>query len=176
MRRLARQAFTLIAAAALVICLTACAMWLRSLWRGDVLRVTGRHEIVIMSEAGLILTNVSRGDPGVKQGWAHEAWQRPASWSPWQRLGSRWWDRLGFGHYVGSAPSGQRIDQFVVPHYFVALASALPPGMFLWRVVRRWRRSRVGRCPRCGYDLRATPDRCPECGTPAPTPAQPVTA
>ena len=30
-------------------------------------------------------------------------------------------------------------------------------------VVRRWRR-RHSRCERCGYDLRASPKRCPECG------------
>ncbi|HEY8747501.1 MAG TPA: hypothetical protein VIM11_05990 [Tepidisphaeraceae bacterium] len=51
--------------------------------------------------------------------------------------------------------------------HLLALGSVLP----LCRVaaavggrVRRRYRARRQRCPKCGYDLRMTPDRCPECG------------
>jgi hypothetical protein len=51
----------------------------------------------------------------------------------------------------------------------VAAATMLLPTAFLLRLiatpaVRRHRRGR-GFCAQCGYDLRATPERCPECGS-----------
>jgi len=48
----------------------------------------------------------------------------------------------------------------LVPHWFVALLS----GGIAWLCYRRRGFVGKGLCPACGYDLRATPDRCPECG------------
>jgi len=44
-----------------------------------------------------------------------------------------------------------------------AITSVLPL-IWLVRAVRTRSRTRPGCCKHCGYDLRATPARCPECG------------
>jgi len=56
--------------------------------------------------------------------------------------------------------------QLWIPYWIVFVVSAVPPVYLLTRRVSR--PSDGVPCRACGYDLRASNDRCPECGTPIP--------
>jgi rubrerythrin len=51
-----------------------------------------------------------------------------------------------------------------LPYWLPFAATAALPLCHVVARVRRSRRLRLNLCPTCGYDLRATPERCPECG------------
>jgi hypothetical protein len=64
---------------------------------------------------------------------------------------------------LGSTTNGE----IIVPLWLLFIASALPFwGPPTTRILLRYRHNpQPGTCSVCGYDLRATPNRCPECGT-----------
>jgi hypothetical protein len=76
----------------------------------------------------------------------------------------------GFGYGACPKPNwSPREVLWVSPLWFLFTLAAILPAVRLQRL--RHRKHRPGLCPTCGYDLRATPQQCPECGTAVPTKA-----
>jgi hypothetical protein len=76
----------------------------------------------------------------------------------------------GFEYEASRAdPKQARQLYLFIPYWFPLTAAALLPAWWATAAVRRRLRPRrdagARPCDGCGYDLRATPDRCPECGT-----------
>ena len=89
--------------------------------------------------------------------------ERPVHFNTWLPLQP---NRLGFAVRAGNS-AGTRLHYVVFPLWALVLACLPAPALRLrCAVVRRIRdrRAQSGQCVRCGYDLRATPQRCPECG------------
>jgi hypothetical protein len=75
--------------------------------------------------------------------------------------------RFGIYHARGTR-SGMFMDTYVVhvPYWLLTVVLSIP-------LVARYafvKYDRPGRCSNCNYDLRASQDRCPECGYPIPNP------
>jgi len=90
--------------------------------------------------------------------------------TPLERLGFSWSAHVGRGPEMlqtdGSLYRGSTAYSLAVgmPEWFVASLTLLAPAAWIGSRIRVRGIRRKGCCPTCGYDLRATPDRCPECG------------
>ncbi len=85
-------------------------------------------------------------------------------------IGYDWWYVTGpdvpfEGALFGSLGPARRLSfSLRLPLWFILLASSAPAALWLRYLRRSLTRRRLGLCANCGYDLRATPQRCPECG------------
>jgi hypothetical protein len=70
--------------------------------------------------------------------------------------------------YLRSEMSGDNstLREWAFPMELPALLFAAFPALTIRRALRRRNRRRRGRCLQCGYDLRASAERCPERGGP----------
>ena len=81
----------------------------------------------------------------------------------------------GYLNYATIAPAQPALQTrtLVLPTWFLVAVFASIPTFRFAATLRRARRRKQNRCLSCGYDLRATPDGCPECGASCATPAAP---
>ena len=172
-----RRLFNVLAMLSLVISLVAVTFAVRGIWRTDWISYGGHSCTAMAASIGSSAWLTFWFDAEVpRKGFAaaSEA-QRSGYFNPPPTDEIDW---LGFSAIAGhtdpsptSRLGGNRLYlTLIVPHWMTALAAGVIPA--IW-IIRRNRAARfgTGRCRRCGYDLRATPARCPECGQPSAEPA-----
>ena len=82
--------------------------------------------------------------------------------------GMQWWAGRVFDGgcaTVPQPPSGSWTTKKPLPLWPTTLLLAIIPSRRIFKRLRNAMSTPEGFCGVCGYDLRATPHRCPECGT-----------
>jgi len=181
MQRFRRILFNIATAISLLIFFAAAFVWMRGYFISDsIYRSVWRYDGTTAKESAYWLLS-SRGKVGIGQRLqemkltAKQAAQYlrlfdhpDSSWKckspPEPLLGIA--GEKGFFHLFGFSGIDDHTEggyrQWTAPLWFICLIAAVLPA---YRIARGRRpRYPAGSCPKCGYDLRATPNQCPECG------------
>jgi len=164
-------------AIALILSLALMAMWIRSSTTADLLFWGDeRQRCEIESSKGVV--EFWRQSPlqlPPKESYLYYKTEDavPILWDWAEMEFERNWFWHGFGLLTSHEDPGDdptRHIALALPHWFLLVISLLPTALCC---VKRWRREHLrvaraaaGLCLICGYDLRASVVRCPECGTP----------
>jgi hypothetical protein len=182
-----RYLFNVAIAVSLLLCVGTAVLWVRSYWRCDGVgyaRVfvvgVGITRNMLSSQEGTVALHrvVRRERDSSSPMWGDLGWtirndpvRKGAAIAEAKQFG-RVLFGFGFVHRVASGPATNvslESTSLLAPHWSFVLVFAAFPTFVLATAIRRRRRRRRRRradvCATCGYDLRATPDRCPECGT-----------
>ena len=183
-RPLQRRVLNLLTTLSLLLCAASLALWVLSQFRcGEYRFGTGRpygvfQFVVALNpgqfRAGTVRERVADDDPDPRRGqrwhWRSMYYgpdtsaRQPRSW-----LNFLGFDRIRFVTRGDSFARNGRQAQFEfdtvgLPFWLLAGAAAVLPAARWARRRRVQRRAALGQCLACGYDLRASPGRCPECG------------
>jgi hypothetical protein len=176
-----RRLLDLLTVASLLLCVAVASLWVRShfvedqaCWTASTSRrlgfISSLGRVKVWHSTLLRPAADTYGAPG----WSYSSDRPSRALQPdvpgdaatgWNPFGIGAWDRAhGQGRYHSRG--------VLVGYWLPAALLAVPPALWLWRLpARRAGRARSrsfrGLCPGCGYDLRGTPERCPECGADA---------
>jgi hypothetical protein len=168
------RVFSLAAAVSLLLCIATIVVWVRSFASETILVESRRGQCLIIGVDGRPKDVREIREARTLDEFLDELTVPPANFMgingvpvpPPREHGG-----LGFllvrGHWIGG-PGLPATDNFWilgVPYWFLALLTAAIPARWVWLRARARRRRRSNCCPACGYDLRASTERCPECGT-----------
>ncbi len=192
-RPMRRRLVDILSMVSLLLCVVCIVFCIRSFWvvdefewlDGALKPIPFFNEYEILSSRGRI-NFTHRHYKGESRYWGERLTGHVCRWNTWAAHSYPWcsyWGlaaepksptHLGFDaiYLRSSGPdSPLTVISFTLPLIVAILAFGIWPTFQCLRWLRNRRRFRIGHCIKCGYDLRASPDRCPECGTIAPAAA-----